>query len=311
MDFHIRTAMPDMQSLEQVARLWNNNAAGRHAFFPWTAELLRRLLTDERGAPVGHLLLAVDAKDEAVGFLHYNQVIEDGYPWAGVIEAVLVDAPWRGHGVGTALLDAALRDMDTFRLRPDFVDALGAWPFGYAFNALADGSERSGVFLSEPAVYRLFRRAGFEPVRKSIVMRSVLSEAAFRETPDNCGYHIEKRSERTWLDRVFRGRELWDHDLCRFQDGRVLSRCIFGFMENESRHEKQAVFSVFGVNTPADMQRKGYAGVNISHLMRHLIQMGGEVLELHVYADNTPALALYTSLGFKPIAETAMMHKRL
>ena len=293
--------------LDEVARLWNGNAAGRHAFYPWTGEILAGLLAPE-GKPVGALLAARSADGELAGFVHVNQVREDGYPWAGVVENIMVDAAHRGRGVGGRLLDEGLRRIAGFRPRPDFVDALGAWPFGYAFNVLADGSERSGVFLREEALYRLFRRAGFQPVRKSLVMRAELFGVAGRPLPPGTGFYIGKRTENTWLDRVFRGRELWDHEFVR-GDGRILSRAIFGLMEGESRQERRAIFSLFGVNTPRDMQQKGYAGMNISHLMTHVRDLGGEVMELHVYADNEPALALYRGLGFREVAETMMMHR--
>lgn len=296
-------------ALDEVARLWNANAAGRHAFFPWTGEMLARQLV-ERGEFIGTLLAARNGDGGLLGFAHVSQVRENGSPWAGVVENIMVDACHRRQGMGDALLSAALGVIATFRPRPDFVDALGAWPFGYAFNTLADGSERSGVFLSDPALYRLFRRAGFHPARKSLVMRAELATIAGRPIPRGGGFYIGRRTENTWLDRVFRGRELWDHDMT-LSDGRLLSRSIFGYMKNESRQEGRAIFSLFGVNTPRDVQGKGYAGVNLSHMMMHVRDLGGEAMELHVYADNEPALRLYGGLGFKPVAETMMMHKLL
>ncbi len=301
-------ALPARETLAAVAAVWNGNARGRHAFLPWTAELLSSLLT-ANGAPVGTLLTAhVPDSGDCAGFAHVNLVREDGYPNAGVVEAVLVDAAHRRRGLGTELLRSALELLGGAQPAPAFIDALGAWPFGYAYNTLADGSERSGVFLREAETYRLFRRAGFSPVRKSIVMRAPLHGAQPRAVPFGAAFRIGKRSENTWLDRVFRGRELWDHDLTR-RDGRVLSRGIFGFMEEESRAEGRAVFSLFGVNTPFDLQRNGYAGMNLSNLMEYVRGLGGDDLEIHVYADNVPALRLYGSLGFKPLAETMMMRR--
>lgn len=297
------------RALDDLARLWNANAVGRHAFFPWTGELLARQIAPD-GRPAGVLLAARDGDGSLVGFAHIARVAENGYPAAGVVENILVDSCRRGAGVGTALLEAGVAALAALRPKPEFADALGAWPFGYVYNTLADGSERSGVFLREAALYRLFLRAGFHPVRKSVVMRADLTRAAGRETPRGCGYYIAKRTENTWLDRVFRGRELWDHDLAR-NDGRLLSRAIFGFMEGESRQEKQALFSLFGVNTPRDLQGKGYAGVNLSNLMAYARDLGGETMELHAYADNEPAMRLYAGLGFKVVAETMMMHKLL
>lgn len=302
---------PGVAVLSAVASLWNNNAVGRHAFFPWDAGRLAELLVPD-GYPAGELLTAHPggAEGECVAFAHVNRVREDGYPHAGVVENLLVDACHRRRGLGGELLRRGVEMISAFRPRPPFVDALGAWPFGYAFNCLADGSERSGVFLNDPATYRLFRKFGFEPFRKSIVMRTPLGRVPPRGTPRGATFYTGRRGQNTWLDRVFRGRELWDHDLVA-GDGRVLSRAIFGFMEGESHREGRAVFSLFGVNTPFDLQGRGYAGVNISNMMAYIRGLGADEVELHVYADNTPALRLYQGLGFRALGETMAMHKAL
>lgn len=310
MDYHITESSATLEVLSRVARIWNSNAAGRHAFYPWTADGVSSLLT-RGGIAIGSLFTAHHTPSgEMIGFVHTAEMREETYPNAGVVEAILVDSAYRGHGVGSSLLAAAVHRLTHTRPRPMLLDALGSWPFGYAFNTLADGSERSGIFLSDAPLYRLFRRAGFEPVRKSIVMRADVGRAASRPLPAGCECVLRKRDERTWLDRVFRGRDLFDHDLV-FEGRRMVSRAIFGLMEGESRHEGQAVFSVFGVNTPFDVQRKGYAGVNVSRMLEYIRELGGRTAELHVYADNEPALALYRSLGFQDVAETMMMHRRL
>ncbi|MCC8108265.1 MAG: GNAT family N-acetyltransferase [Planctomycetes bacterium] len=296
--------------LEDIARTWNANAAGRHAFFPWTGELLSNQLTNPDGSAVGRLLLARTGNGDLIGFAHVNQIREDGYPSAGDVEILLVDAGYRKRGIGGGLLDRAVASASAWRPAPGFLDALGAWPFGYGFTGIVDGSERSGVFLREEAAYRLFLRHGFAPVRKSLVMRADLTRVTPRPLPQGSGFYIARRTENTWLDRVFRQRTLWDHELVR-TDRRILSRAIFGFMEELSTAEGRAVFSVFGVNTPRDMQGKGYAGVNISHMLDHIRGLGADLAELHVYADNVPALALYHSLGFRVVAETMMMHRKL
>lgn len=304
-----RGGMFDAAGFADIADLWNRNARSRHAFHPWTGELLASRLT-AAGRPLGRILEARTEDGALAGFAHVTVLREDGYPNAGVLEMLLVDRAHRRRGVGGRLLDRAVDTLRAVSPRPGFIDALGAWPFGYAYNTLADGSERSGVFLREEDLYRLFLRAGFNPVKKSVVMRADLAQADPRPLPPGTGFYIAPRRDATWLDRVFRGRELWDHDLAQ-ADGRILSRAIFGLMDGESAEEEKVVFSLFGVNTPRLQQRKGYAGVNLSRLMEHIRQLGGDFLELHVYADNEPALALYDGLGFKPLAETMMMHKLL
>ncbi len=300
-------------ALEEVAALWNRNCQGRHAFFPWSGALLAHHTTDEAGRMLGRLLIARDENGALAGLVHVNQMLEDGYPWAGVVELILVDKEHRRRGIGGKLLAMGLAAIERFRPRPDFVDALGSWPVGYIYNVLADGSERSGVFAVEPDLYRLFTRAGFVVVRRSVVMRADLTAFAgpVRPLPEWATIHVGKRTARTWLDRVFRDRELWDHELVGKSGEGLLSRAIFGLMQGESRHEGKAIFGVFGVNTPLNFQRRGYAGINFSRMMRYLHDLGGEALELHVYADNAAALALYRSVGFQPLRETFMLHKPL
>ncbi len=303
----------DAAHLEEVASLWNRNCQGRHAFYPWSGALLAHHTTDDQGRMLGSLLIARADQGELAGLVHVNQVLEDGYPWTAAVELLLVDQGHRRRGIGGKLLAMGLEAIDRYRPRPDFIDALGSWPVGYVYNVLADGSERSGIFSGEPELYRLFTRAGFVPVRKSIVMRADLTALAgkARPLPEWATVHVGKRTARTWLDRVFRDRELWDHELVGRAGEGLLSRAIFGLMQGESRHEGKAIFGVFGVNTPYQFQRRGYAGINFSRMMRYLHDLGGEALELHVYADNMAALALYHSVGFQRLKETSMLHRPL
>lgn len=294
--------------LGEAAALWNANAEGRHAFFPWSADLLQTTLH-----PDGNLagrFLAARRGDELAGFAHVYLMEEYGYPRVGSVEMILVDKRFRNRGLGAMLLARAIAVLEGFRPQPEFLDALGAWPFGFVYNVLADGSERSGVFLREAELYRLFQRAGFEPVRRSLVMRAALPAATPAPAVPDAQFHVLRRTEGSWLDRVFRGRELWDHFMVD-PGMRILSRAIFGLMDGESRREGRAIFSLFGVNTPEEYRRRGYAAANLSHLMEYIAAAGGRELELHVYADNLPALGLYRSLGFREVAETMMMHRKL
>lgn len=297
------------RALEEITALWNANAVGRHAFYPWTGKRLAAVLAAD-GKGLGKIIAARAANGELLGWTHVSLMDETGYMRAGVVEMLLVDERSRNRGIGTGLLRAGLEILQARRPQPVLIDALGAWPYGCVYNTLADGSERSGLFLSDARLFRLFRRAGFEPVRKSLVMRARTAGIATHPEPPGTRFFVAKRRETTWLDRVFRGRELWDHILVN-RDGGILSRAIFGLMEGESREEKRIIFSLFGVNTSEESRNRGYATTNITRLMAHVEKLGCEFMELHVYADNLPARALYRRLGFVDVAETMMMHKKL
>ncbi len=298
----------DSVALNELAALWNANASGRHGFFPWSGELLRQTWLKDNMAANSRLLEA-RLDDALVGFCHVTWMREYGYPAGGAVEALLVGAPYRNNGIGGALLNAGLAMLAAHAGSLQLIDAMGAWPYGFLYTTLADGSERSGVFSDQPGLKSLFRQAGFEDARKSMVMRALAPFRAPRTEPGRWT-QVEKRRDATWLDRVFRMRELWGHNLYD-RHGNLLSRAIYGFMENESRQEGKTIYSVFGVNTPAAMRGKGYAAYNIASLLHHVGSLGADIVELHVYNDNTPATALYRRTGFTPIADTMMMLRRM
>lgn len=296
------------ETLRDMAALWNDNAVGRHGFFPWSGERLALMLGG--GAAVNsRLVTARTPEGMLAGFAHVSWMREYGYSPGGSVEALLVARRHRNLGVGKALLGKCLDILAGETSGLVLVDALGAWPYGHLYTTLADGSERSGVFSAADGLAALFRRFGFQNARKSLVMRAGTALAPI-PLPKGMRAVVAKRDTATWLDFAFRGRRLYDHNLID-GGGDTLSRAIYGFMPDESRQSGRILFSLFGVNTPDHHRGNGFAGLNISHLLGHLKNQGADMVELHVYADNIPALALYRRHGFEEAAETMMMIKAL
>ncbi|MDR3212102.1 MAG: GNAT family N-acetyltransferase [Planctomycetota bacterium] len=304
MDLKITTGknLLTIPTLVEIAALWNRNAVGRHGFYPWDADLLQRALVTCQEAA-----LILEARDTSglLGFALLSWMQEANYTPGAALEAILVDQDFRGRGVGTLILQKALSLVDKLAGNSRLVDALGAWPYGFALTTLADGSERSGVFASEDGLLRLFQRHNFQLARKSLVMRTPAGDRG-AELPLGFTVKQELRRDSTWLDRVFRNRELWNHNLLDPR-GVVLSNAIYGFMPGETAREGKNLFSLFGVNTPEYAKRQGYAILNLRLLLGEIARIGGDLLEIHVYADNQPALGLYRRLGFQPVAETIAM----
>uniref|UniRef100_UPI00114D219A GNAT family N-acetyltransferase n=1 Tax=Streptomyces lushanensis TaxID=1434255 RepID=UPI00114D219A len=55
---------------------------------------------------------------------------------------------------------------------------------------------------------------------------------------------------------------------------------------------------VYDVAVKADLRGKGYGRALMLHAERIALEAGSELLGLHVFAGNTPALRLYESLGY-------------
>ncbi len=308
LSYSITTSGYDLAKLTNMATLWNRNASGRHAFFHWSGQLLQVVFTASHAERCSILCEAM-IDDTLVGFAHATYMYEYGYAPGGAIEALLVDKDHRNQGIGSRLLAMATDALERVTPRLELIDAMGAWPYGCIYTTLADGSERSGIFHEEQGLKRLFSRAGFNERRPSLVMRAPTLQTV-ESTPVWLHYHTAARRCDTWLDNVFRTRELWDHNLLDWK-GSILSRAIYGFMPGESKQEGKNIYSLFGVNTPPFSRGKGNATKNITHLLAHLGSLGGDEVEIHVYADNDPALALYNKCGFKELHRTMMMQREL
>jgi ribosomal protein S18 acetylase RimI-like enzyme len=292
-----------LHDLPGVACLWNAAAADAYGFHPLSAETFLSRIVSNRYFDQRKMLLAF-AGDMLVGMCHGALVTEPYYQDAGVVECVLVHPKFRGRGVAGELLDNVVSELAACGAQ--HIKGGGAWPYTPFYSTLIDGSERSGVFHSDTAAIRAYQKAGFRPGRESLVMRKTLTSALEHEVGIPKELHIEKVGRvgcSTWLDDVFRGWNLQNHYLVR-KDGFICSRAIFSRMDGLSDFSGRERYALFGVNTPDSMRGRGYAYANLANTVDSISRLGGHEIELHVYADNLPAVNLYRKLGFEEIAKT-------
>ena len=300
--------------LGRMVALYNRSMATVHGFFPMTAELFRRRVLDFPMYRPEWLFLAMEGA-EPVGMLHAAVMRHPAYEPAGTVEMVCVDPAWRGQGIAGRLLDTAL---ERFRHERGlfYIDGGGAFPNTPFYSTLLNGSERSGIELAHAETVGLFRSRGFAPYRESIVMRADLTEElpplALRFNALLAGAdrdeHV-RETEATWFDLVFRGWKLTESSLYTATRREPVTRAVYVPMEDLSRHEGRRLYGVFAVQTLPEERGRGWATAHF-HLLRRIVRsLGGECLELHVYADNAPAVRLYTNVGFKPQKRTCMFRR--
>lgn len=294
---------------EVLAEVWNASAREAYGFFPLEPEVLRRRISDEPRFRPDRLLFAL-LNDRPVGFCHWDVVAEPYYPPAAALEAFAVRPEHRGRGVGSALLGRALAEIARTPVR--FIDAWGTFPYTPFYSTLIDGSERSGPFLHDEATLSFLARHGFRRGRPSLVMRRDLAHDPPPEpgpAPDAAVLTTSPRAGKaTWLDFVFRGWTLMDRLFVR-QDGQVLSRAITARMDGLSHQAGRERYALFGVNTPEAQRGQGHATRMLRHLLWTLAAEGAAEVELHVYADNAPAVRLYRRGSFGEIARTVVMQR--
>ncbi len=295
---------------QRIVELWNRAAQDLHGFFPLTRSLFVRRIVRAACFRPEHLLVA-RVGPRIVGMLHRHTVEEPYYTPAGVVEMVLVDPDFRRQGLADALLAETLACFVAEGV--SLVDGFGSWPYSPFYATLIDGSERSGVFLDCKGLLRLFLKHGFRRTRESLLMRCSLADN-LPPLPERLAPHLAKtnvhwtcrQSPDTWLDFVFRGWRLYEHALTDPR-GVLLSRAITARMDGLSDHTRREFRAVFGVNTPETLRGRGWATLNLHQLLTRLRADGAAEAELHVYADNEPAVRLYRRLGFETVARTVAL----
>lgn len=279
----------------RAVEIWNRSATDWHGYNPLTPELFEAHII-RSGRFRAENFLFLERNGETVGWVHYDIVDVPPYPRCGVICALMVVPELRCQGLGEKLLQEALFRLQRQGARQ--ISGLGAWPYSPFYGGLIDGSERAGVPDNQRGMIWLLDKMGFSRMRTSHCMRADL--AAFRDGlhEGEQAYYQSRAGKDTWLDYVFRRWELFDHALLS-AGGEVLSRAIHARMSGLCEQEGREIHAVFGVNTPTELRGKGHALRNLQVLFARLSASGAQEAELHVYADNAPALGLYEKLGFR------------
>lgn len=297
--------------LQGVVALYNLALAGRHGYFPLCAE---RFASRILASPwfISELFLLALADGKVVGMIHGADLRDPCYEEGGVIELLVIHPAYRNQGIEEWLLDSLLKRLWDRKIW--LLDAGGTFPFTPFYTTLIDGSERSGFFRSDQELIALFMSRGFTERHTSLVMRADLFARHDQEEapPEAVPCHlrlIPRTLEETWLDHVFRDWPLEDSHLVETATGRVLSRAIVSPMEDLSLQEGHVLYAVFGVNTPPPLRGKGYARHHFRLLQNELCDRGVDLMELHVFADNTPAVHLYRQSGFVEIARTVTLRR--
>jgi mycothiol synthase len=298
--------------------------------FEWSADdgvaaELRRVVdaatAKDGAAPLDEAaLLRLRHQGLAGSVLHAAGSPMSGFAWVhGDAEAelaLLVAPDARGQGAGTALL------RDALAARTADVDSMTAWSHG-----------------NHPGAAALADRFGFERVRDLWVMRRSLTDLpavhphpgvevrAFRPGVDEAAFlelnaeafagHPEQgRMTRADLDQ--RMAEPWFDPAGFFvavsteaTDGGDAERELLGFHWTKVHDGQAPVGEVYVVGVSPRAQGMGLGRLLTLTGLHHLAGRGlGQVL-LYVEADNTPAIATYSNLGFTHAApDTHVQYRR-
>jgi ribosomal protein S18 acetylase RimI-like enzyme len=100
----------DLGRLVQLSRQLaeHDTALGQRRPLRWSADPTASITNALRNPSQHHVTVVVDEHDDVVGTCH-TALMGDEHPCAAHIDDVIVDEPYRGQGLGRALLDDAIQ----------------------------------------------------------------------------------------------------------------------------------------------------------------------------------------------------------
>ncbi|MGD9722674.1 MAG: GNAT family N-acetyltransferase [Pirellulales bacterium] len=193
----------------------------------------------------------------------------------------------------------------------------GSYPLAPFYFGIYGGSEPSGVLDSDAALQAHFRNAGYRELHKSLVLRRDLAQ--FRPAIDRQQMQIRRQTSfemvndpptSTWWEACTF--EPFERTLCYLQPrggGAASARVYFWNMETMLGAWGVRAAGIADLEVPAERQRQGLARFLLGEAFRHLHTQGASIAEVHVPEENTPARAVFSSLGFEQVDQAVQFVK--
>lgn len=302
-----------------IAEIWRNQPPQRGLCQPLTTiELDRSILSKpyfdargfriafEGGRPLGFVHAAFGSQPDG-GALNYDH---------GVISMLMVAPHPQAASIERELLDAA---EDYLRVRGAKVAFAGGDPGEQPFYlGLYGGSEYSGILMSDEAGIRRYTNAGYQEVRRRLVMQKRL--IGFRPPIDRKQMTLRRKYTVTQVNDPSPS-SWWD--ACVHQPterSRFSARDEFGEVRGEvDLWSISPMGSSWGVHAVGvselkiceSMRRQGLGAFLVAEALKAAAAEGAALAETHIPVDNVGALRICKILGFEEIDVSITFAKRL
>jgi ribosomal protein S18 acetylase RimI-like enzyme len=302
-----------------LVKLWNQGVPERAAVRPLRVhELDDRVFGQVYFDRAG--LIVAERDDRVVGFAHAgfgpDQPIELMPPFSfcesvGTVAMLVVEPGVDCDEVASGLIIEAERYLR--RRGTKVIYAGGQYPLNPFYWGLYGGSEGSGIVPSHPCFPQVLARMGYEPVSSTVLFEYDLGDQAPR---DPRAVLIRRQTEleqeedampHDWWENLAVG----EFHLTRFRllarsGGDELARALTWDMSWFGRADGLSRVGLFGVEVAAGHRRQGFGRFLVSEILRLAREETTALVEVQTMATNAPALALYDSLGFRPIDESSL-----
>ncbi len=301
----------------QLAEIWRAHSNHRGWMQPMSAAVLERFVFSRPSFDRQGLIVAVD-EAKVLGYAHA------GFGWSvdgstlstdqGVTCLVLMrpEAPASVAAELVARSEIYLRQCGAAMLFGG-----GNYPMAPFYFGLYGGSEPSGILDSDPRMQAVFEDAGYQVVKRSLVLHRDLAQ--FRPVVDRQQLQIRRQSRvecivdpptKTWAEAAaFEPLERTQFMLLS-RAGTAAATVDFWSMETMIGAWGVHAVGIVGLEVLQADRRQGLATHLLGEALRQLhAQQGVSLAEVHVPEDNAPALALFRRLGFEQVDRSVVYRK--
>lgn len=300
----------------QLAEIWRGYAQVRGVTRPMSiARLERYVLSKPTFDPQG--LIVADDDGQLLGFAHAGFGPSDDRQTlsraCGVISAVML-RPEVDAAIGGELAARAEAYLQSAGARAIYGG--GSYPLSPFYYGLYGGSELSGVLESDERTQAIFRDAGYEPQKRTIILQREL--AGFRPVVDRQQIQIRRTTRietridppaNNWWDAVmFEPFERTRWSLVDRDGPEIASVYTWNLETMLGAWGVQAV-GIVDLVVPSERRRRGLATHLLGEAFRQLHGQGVSLAETHVHEQNAAGLAVFRHLGFEPVDASILYRK--
>ena len=305
-----------------LAALWNRGVLGASVARPLSVhEFEARVVGGPLFEAAGLIVALRDGRP--VGFAHagFGPDVDDLGPAAprplrlsrgmGTVGMLVVEP-----GVDDAETEAGLLAEAEHYLRrrgASVVYAGGQYPMNPFYWGVYGGSEWAGILASHVAFHRTVTRAGYEPVSTSVLLEADLSAP---EPRDPRGFLMRRQTRvevvedalpTTWWHALAVGDfRPTTYRLLSKADDQEYARASTWDMTWFGRRDGRARIGLIDMEVDPAFRRNGYGRQLVNEILRLARSQATASVAVQTRATNTPALALYQSLGFEPVETSTL-----
>ncbi len=300
-----------------LAALWNRGAPGVSVARPLTVHEFDSHVVGSVVFDAAGLIVAL-RDGRPAGFVHAGfgpeSIDGNGAPLRfsyelGTVGMLVVEPGGEDVELESGLLAEAQRYLR--KRGASVVYAGGQSPLNPYYWGVYGGSEWAGILSAHTAFHRAVTRAGFESVSRTVVLEADLTGPEARD-PRGVLLRRQARVEvvedvlpTTWWEALAVGDfRPTSYRLLTKADDTELARAFTWDMTWFGRRDGRARVGLINMEVNALHRRKGYGRHLVNEILRLARAQATAVLAVQTRETNTPALALYQSLGFQ-LVETA------